>query len=66
MIQRCKTGRRLLQKWAADVQNATMQTWQHEMFKPRAFDRHVARCKICSQAAIKAPSGDKHETARSI
>lgn len=50
---RCKTGAKLLHKWAQDVQNATMMTWSRIMFGPRAYDRHVAKCKKCA-ATIKA------------
>jgi hypothetical protein len=55
MTDRCKIGKRMIQRWAQDVQNATMQTWQQEMFKPRAYDQHVLKCRKCSQTLIKAP-----------
>jgi hypothetical protein len=58
-MTRCKTGSRLLKHWAQRVQNATMGTWQQIMFEPRAYDRHVEKCKKCAGArAIKAAPQD--------
>lgn len=43
----CKTAKRLLHKWANEVQHANMNTWQSIMFGKREIDKHRKRCKKC-------------------
>lgn len=50
MTTKCTTAKRLIHKWAMQVQKASDTEWQSVFFGKREIDEHRKKCKVCKGA----------------